>query len=198
MKGVKMLELFVGLILSCSVLLGMAWYGSIPNPPIASDFQQHTIANSVAPTLLSNLTIQANTVTGLQILRYDLTGLIVQSTGISQAPPTIAISLTNGGSIFSSNFAATPLATSGSPYMFRFSILFSPDNGNITVLDAYTWAEIGVAPGNLGTIELRREKSFVGLVFNPAASSQLQVTVTNPVANVNYSTTIEMAQLIAS
>lgn len=198
MKGLNMVELFFGLILSCSVLLGMAWYGSIPNPPIASDFLQHSIVNSIAPTQLSSLTIQANTVSGLQILRYDLTGFVINSTGVNQAPPTIVISLTNGGSIFSSNFAATALPTSPTPYCFRFSILFNPSNGQITVLDAYTWAEIGLVQANLGTVELRRETSFVQLVFNPAASSQLQVTVTNAIANANYSTTVEMAQLIAS
>lgn len=180
-----------------ALLFGVGWYGSPTNPPIASDFIYHSIANSVAPTLLSSITIPANTVSGLQILKYDVTGYVIQSTGVNQNSPTITVSIA-GSPVFTSA-AAVVLPNNGFYYMFRLSILILPQNGATSNLDCYTWFEIGQS-NNLGNAgpELLRQKATRALVFTPAQANTLDVTVTNALASVNYSTTITMAQLIAS
>src|SRR5712692_9188646 len=120
-----------------ALLVGIGWYGSIPNPPIASDFLQHIINNSVVATTLSSLLIPANAVTGLQILTYELTGNIQQATGVNQNTPGIVIQI-GGFQVFSGPIV-TVLPNSANLYWFRFTMLIYPTNGSITALDAYTW-----------------------------------------------------------
>lgn len=190
------LSTLVLLFTTALFLLGVGWFGSVPNPPIASDFATHAVNNSAVQTTLSTLNIPANTVTGLQLLTYEVVGTCLQNTGVNQNTPSLRVLLQ--GQLLYLGPNATVLATSAQSYFYRLSILISPFNNSILTL--LTVSSLAFAPGGVGTggPETVRSVTLSSAVFDPTVNTTITLAATNAIASLNYTTTVEMAQLRAN